>query len=88
MTRGTFDRADGVITLVEIKHHEGPFVLGPKDCEKLLEKNSLFVARTGTKNHVNLALLARDGVVENDCLRSLGCIGLSGDVLFEPGTGF
>ena len=57
-----FDRADRIITLVEVKFTEEPFVLTKVYAQQLREKKLRFRAHTGTKKAVTLALLTTFGL--------------------------
>lgn len=60
-----FDRDDGVITLCEIKYSVKPFVIDREYAEKLLKKIEIFKTSTKTKKHIQLALIATEGVHPN-----------------------
>lgn len=59
-----FDRADGAITLCEIKHTEKPFVLDKQYAEKLRQKIDSFKKITRTNKQIFLAIISASGVKE------------------------
>jgi hypothetical protein len=57
-----FDRADGVITVCEIKYNEHPFVIDKAYAQKLLNKITVYKQQTGTPKQMFLAMITANGL--------------------------
>ncbi len=60
-----FDRSDGVITLCEIKHSEGEFVIDKAYAAELERKIEVFRKRQQTRKQIFLTLITTHGVAKN-----------------------
>ena len=60
-----FDRADGVITLCEIKHGQEPFTVDKAYARELRDKIEIFERVTRTRKDVQLALVTTHGLRRN-----------------------
>ncbi len=60
-----FDRADGVITLCEIKHASDDFVISKQYARALHDKIEIFRNRTGTRKQISLVLVTTHGLKRN-----------------------
>lgn len=61
-----FDREDGCITLCEIKFSDKPYVITKSYAKELENKRAIYIERTITKKQIFFALIAAQGVKEND----------------------
>ncbi len=59
------DRSDKCVTLIEIKFHEGEFVIDKQYASELAHKKQCFKQATKTRKHVFLTLLTAFGAKEN-----------------------
>ena len=69
------DRADGVISLVEVKWSSdgSPFTITGETEKELLNKKQVFMEQTGTRKTVFIAMFTLTGLVRNaysDCVQS------------------
>ena len=60
-----FERADKVITIVEIKFSRSPYIVTKKLIEELEEKRSLFNSHFEKNMHVTLALISGNVIKNN-----------------------
>jgi AAA+ ATPase superfamily predicted ATPase len=77
-----FDRADNTLTLVEIKAIDGPLEITTTLQHELERKRQIVQECVGSKKTIQLCILARDGVVENQISKDLSLRTLSADCLF------
>lgn len=61
-----FDREDNCITICEIKYSDKPFVITKGYANELENKRSVYAEQTQTKKQVFFALIAANGVRENE----------------------
>jgi hypothetical protein len=59
------DRADGVVSIIEIKFTDGPFAITRKYADELRNKIAVFRAETALKKAVHLVFVTSYGVVQN-----------------------
>lgn len=78
------DRADGVISVCEIKFTDEPFVITKKYAAELRQKLAVFRAQTGTKKAVQLVFIAASGLVANAHAREIVDRVLTLDDLLPP----
>jgi hypothetical protein len=60
-----YNRADKVITLIEIKHYDTIFTISESYYKELLDKRERFIEVTKTKKEVQLALVTKNGLTKN-----------------------
>lgn len=78
------DRADGVITIVEIKFSAGPITITSEYADKLRRKQAVFVEGTKTRKSTSLVMVSPFGVNRNKYSNELLSHDLSAEVLFRP----
>jgi uncharacterized protein len=60
-----FDRADGVITLCEIKYTSKPFVITKREAKTLMNKIAIFTEHFKTSKQISLVLISSMGMKKN-----------------------
>ncbi|MEZ4225356.1 MAG: ATP-binding protein [Polyangiaceae bacterium] len=79
------DRADNVVSVVEIKFSDAPFTITRKYADELRRKLAVFRQRTKLKKAVHLVLLTCHGVTDNEYKRELVDAEVTMDALFGTG---
>jgi hypothetical protein len=77
------DRADDVVSLVEVKFSDAQFTITRKYAEELRRKVAVFSAQTGLTKAVHLVFLTSYGVVPNQWSRELVDVELTMEDLFR-----
>jgi len=77
------DRADGVVSVVEIKFTNEPFLITRKYAGLLRHKIAAFRARTGLKKAIHLVFVTSYGIVPNQHARDIVDAEVTMDALFH-----
>lgn len=79
-----FDRADGVVTLCELKHTDRAFVVTKAYARQLAHKIRVFETQTRTRKDVQLALITTHGLRRNIWTEELVTQDLAAADIFAP----
>ena len=77
------DRADGTISICEMKFSEGPFTIDKAYAAELRQKRDTFRRITGTRKNLFLTMVTTFGVVENAYAKELVTHSVLADELFR-----
>ena len=77
------ERADDVVSIIEIKFSDEPFVINKKYAEELRRKVATFRAETKLRQAVHLAFVTPYGVAENQYASELVDAQIRMEALFE-----
>ena len=60
------DRADGNITLAEVKYSQGDYILNKAECQKLLNRAEAFRTETKCRKGIQTIIITTFGLAKNE----------------------